>query len=93
MDEISDNLIVMATHTGRFGQDFTDVDMDMIDNYFYYDMDYGADEFFTHRDKVQLGGRMWVEISVDTTVKGLGIFEIPVTVKVKRSGVSEVYWK
>ena len=93
MDEISDNLIVMATHTGRFGQDFTDVDMDMIDNYFYYDMDYGADEFFTHRDKVQLGDRMWVEISVDTTVKGLGIFEIPVTVKVKRSGVSEVYWK
>ena len=93
MDEITDNLIVMATHTGRFGEEFTDVDLDMIDNYFYYDMDYGADEFYTNRDKVQLGDKMWVEISVDTTVKGLGVFEIPVTLKVKRSGVSEMYWK
>ena len=93
MDEITDNLIVIATHTGRFGEEFTDVDMDMIDNYFYYDMDYGADEFYTNRDKVQLGDKMWVEISVDTTVKGLGVFEIPVTLKVKRSGVSEMYWK
>ena len=93
MDQIADNLIVAATHSGRFGEDFTDVDMDMIDNYFYYDIDYGADEFFTYMDKVQLGDRMWVEISIDTTVKGLGVFEIPVTLKVKRSGISEVYWR
>lgn len=93
MDQIADNLIVAATHSGGFGEDFTDVDMDMLDNYFYYDIDYGADEYFTSYDQVQLGDRMWVEISVDTTVKGLGIFEIPVTVKVKRSGISEVYWR
>lgn len=61
--------------------------------YLYYDIDYGADEFFTYMDKVQLGDRMWVEISIDTTVKGLGVFEIPVTLKVKRSGISEVYWR
>ena len=93
MDQIADNLIVAATHSGRFGEDFTDVDMDMIDNYFYYDIDYGAEEFFTYMDKVQLGDRMWVEIWVDTSIKGLGIFEIPVTVKVKRFGISEAYWK
>lgn len=93
MDQIADNLIVAATHSGRFGEEFTDVDMDMIDNYFYYDLDYGAEEFFTYMDKVQLGDRMWVEIWVDTSVKGLGIFEIPVTVKVKRFGISEAYWK
>ena len=93
MDQIADNLIVAATHSGRFGEEFTDVDMDMIDNYFYYDLDYGAEEFFTYMDKVQLGDRMWVEIWVDTSVKGLGIFEIPVTVKVKRFGISEVYWR
>ena len=93
MDQIADELIVMATHTGRFGEEFTSVDMDMIDNYYYYDMDYGAEEFFTNRDKVQLGKRMWVEISVDTEVKGLGIFKIPLTLKVKRSGISERYWK
>lgn len=93
MDQIADELIVIATHTGRFGEEFTSVDMDMIDNYYYYDMDYGAEEFFTNRDKVQLGKRMWVEISVDTEVKGLGIFKIPLTLKVKRSGISERYWK
>lgn len=93
MDQIADELIVAATQSGRFGEDFTDVDMYMLDNYFYYDIDYGADEYFTADDKVQLGDRMWVEISIDTTVKGLGIFEIPVTVKVKRFGISEAYWK
>lgn len=93
MDQIADELIVMATHTGRFGEEFTSVDMDMIDNYYYYDMDYGAEEFFTNRDKVQLGKRMWVEISVDTEVKGLGVFKIPITLSVRRSGISEVYWK
>lgn len=93
MDEITDNLIVMATHTGRFGDEFSDMDSVLLDDYFYYDLDYGADEYFTSDDKVQLGDKMWVEISVDTTVKGLGVFEIPVTLKVKRSGISEVYWK
>lgn len=93
MDQIADNLIIAATHSGEFGEDFSDVDMDMIDNYFYYELDYGAEEFFTSGEKVQLGDRMWVEIWVDTSVKGLGIFEIPVTVKVKRFGISEAYWK
>lgn len=92
MDQIADNLIIAATHSGEFGEDFSDVDMDMIDNYFYYELDYGAEEFFTSGEKVQLGDRMWVEIWVDTSVKGLGIFEIPVTVKVKRFGISEAYW-
>ena len=93
MDQIADNLIIAATHSGGFGEDFTDVDMDMIDNYFYYDMDYGADDYFDGEEKVQLGDKMWVEISVETSVKGLGIFEIPVTVKVRRSGISEAYWR
>ena len=92
MDQIADNLIIAATHSGSFGEDFTDVDMDMIDNYFYYDIDYGAEEFFTSGEKVQLGDRMWVEISVDTEIKGLGVFKIPITLSVRRSGISEVYW-
>ena len=93
MDQIADELIVAATHSGRFGEDFGDVDSALIDDYFYYDLDYGADEYFSDNEKVQLGDKMWVEISVDTHVKGLGMFEIPLTLKVKRSGISEVYWK
>ena len=93
MDQIADNLIVAATQSGGFGEGFTDMDMNMMDNYFYYDMEYGAEEYCSINHDVQLGDMLWVEISVDTTVKGLGIFEIPVTVKVKRSGISEVYHK
>jgi len=93
MDQIADELIVVATHTGRFGWEFAEIDNDLLEDYFYYDIDYGADNYFTSGDKVQLGDKMWVEISVDTSVKGLGIFEIPVTLRVKRSGISEAYWR
>jgi len=36
---------------------------------------------------------MTVKIDVTTHLKGLGIFKIPVTVSVTRSGISEKYWK
>ena len=93
MDQIADNLIVVATHTGQFGDEYWAVDDTLMDEYFYYDLDYGADEYYSSDKKVQLGDEMWVVVSVQTTVKGLGIFEIPVILDVKRSGLSEVYWR
>ena len=94
MDQIADDLIVVATHTGRFGDDFWEVDDELVEQYFFYDISYGADKYFTtEHDKVQLGDKMWVKIYYDTTIKGLGIFEIPIRVSVKRSGISERYWK
>ena len=66
----------------------------MLNEYFYYDINYGADKYFnsTYR-RVQLGDKMWVEVSVQTYVKGLGVFKIPVTLSVRKSGLSEKYWK
>lgn len=93
MDQIADDLIVIATHTGQFGDEFWNMDETLVDDYFYYEISHGADEFYSSDEKVQLGGRMWVEVWVTTNLKGLGVFEIPVTVKVKRSGISEVYFK
>ena len=94
MDQIADELIEAATYAGCFADDFWHADSDMLDQYYYYDIDYGADRYFnsTYR-RVQLGERMWVEISKQTYIKGLGAFKIPVTVKVKKSGLSEKYWK
>ena len=93
MDQIADELIEAATFSGEFNDDFTDTDMAMLDDYYYYDIDYGADEYFnTAYQRVQLGDRMWVKISVDTYIKGLGI-KIPITLTVKKSGLSEKYWK
>ena len=94
MDQIADELIEAATYAGCFDDDFWHADSDMLDQYYYYGIDYGADRYFnsTYR-RVQLGERMWVEISKHTYVKGLGVFKIPVTVTVRKSGLSERYWK
>ncbi len=94
MDQIADELIEVATYTGCFGDEFRSRDSDMLAQYYYYDIEIDADEYFNaayHR--VQLGHVMRVTISVDTYVKGLGIFKIPVTLSVTRSGLSQKYWK
>ena len=67
MDQIADELIEAATYAGCFDDDFWHADSDMLDQYYYYDIDYGADRYFnsTYR-RVQLGERMWVEISKHT---------------------------
>ncbi len=94
MDQIADELIEAATYSGCFSTDFWDRDSDMIGEYFFYGLAYGADNYYnTTYKRVQLGNKMWVEVSVDTYVKGLGVFKIPVTLTVKRSGLSQKYWK
>lgn len=94
MDQIADDLIEAATYAGCFDDDFWNADGDMLDQYYYYDIDYGADRYFNSvYGRVQLGERMWVKISKHTSIKGLGLFKIPVTVSVKKSGLSERYWK
>lgn len=94
MDQIADELIESATYSGCFDDDFWDRDTEMLDDYYYYDINYGAEKYYNSTyQRVQLGDTMWVEISVRTYVKGVGAFKIPVTVTVKRSGISERYWK
>jgi hypothetical protein len=94
MDQIAEDLIESATYTGEFSDDFWNANSYNLEKYYDYEVDYGADEYFnTGYNRVQLGKRMWVTVSKETYVKGLGIFKIPVTVSVTRSGLSERYWK
>ena len=94
MDRIADELIESAAYSGEFGEDFLDTDTYLKNEYFYYETDCGSDSYFNSALKrVQLGERMWVSISKDTYVKGLGVFKIPVTLTVTKSGLSEKYWK
>ena len=94
LDQVADELIEAATYSGEFRSDFNKADNAMMEDYFKYDLDWGADKFFnTALGRVQLGDRMWIEVSYDTYIKGLGVFKIPVTVTVKKSGLSERYWK
>ena len=94
LDQIADELIEEATYRGAFDGEFSMRDDAMMDQFFYYDIETGADKYFnTSLRRVQLGDPMWVKVSVDTYIKGLGVFKIPVTVTVKKSGLSERYWK
>ena len=94
LDQVAEELIETATYSGRFDDEFYDRDMNMLDQYFYYDIDYGADKYYNATyQKVQLGDPMWVTVSVETYLKGFGEIKIPVTVSVTRSGISQHYWK
>jgi len=96
LDEIADELIETAAYTGCFGAEFQACEQDLHDRYGAYTflMDYDAPEYYNltyHR--VQLGHTMYVAVSVNTDIQGLGIFRIPVTLVVKKSALSEQYWK
>ena len=94
MDEICDELIETATYTGEFRSDFWDRDRELLDGYYYYGIDRTAEKFYNSSyQRVQLGDTMTVTIDVRTYIKGLGVFKIPVTVSVTKSGISEKYWK
>ncbi len=94
MDQIADEILEASTYSGCFGNDSQDAYERMLDEYYDFDLDFGADEYFNSTYKrVQLGHVMWVEISVTTEIKGLGVFKIPVTLTVHRSGLSQKYWK
>ena len=94
LGQIADELLEVATFNGSFGDEFWARDDDLLDEYFYYDIDYDAEEYFNSAyERVQLGKVMSVTVTVHTNVKGLGVFKIPVTLNVTRSGISQKYWK
>ena len=94
MDQIAGDLIEAATYAGEFNEDFWNADSYNLEQYYDYSVQYDADEYFNSSyHRVQLGERMWVTVSKDTYIKGLGIFRIPITVSVTKSGLSERYWK
>lgn len=94
LDQIADEILEASTYSGAFGGESQDAYERMLDQYYDFDLDIGADEYFnSYYKRVQLGHPMYVTVSVDTYIKGLGVFKIPVTVTVTRSGLSQKYWK
>lgn len=94
LDEIADNILEAATESGAFSTEYQSMVSTMKNDYYAFNATYGADRFFNSSLKrIQLGEKMWVTVSYTTKVKGLGVFEIPVTITVKKTGLSEKYWK
>lgn len=93
MDRIAEDLLESATYSGCFGSEFEARAEALREDHFDFDLDYGADEWFNSTYKrVQLGSVMWVEITVSTEISA-GVINIPITVPVRKSGLSEKYWK
>lgn len=94
LDEISGQLIETATFNGCFDTAFDKRAEDLQNRFFQFDVETDAQEYFnTSYKRVQLGDKMEVTVSVETYVRGLGVFKIPITVTSHRSGISEKYWK
>lgn len=94
LDSIADGLIEAATYEGMFRGRFDEVNELMTEQYGAYGLECGADRYFNSLyGKVQLGEPMRVTVSKQTYIKGLGVFRIPVTVSVRKTGLSEKYWK
>lgn len=94
LDEISGQLIELATFKGSFDESF-DERVEILKYVFFdFEVTTSAETYFNAAyKKVQLGDKMDVTVSVQTYVQGLGIFKIPITVTSHRSGISEKYWK
>lgn len=94
LDEISGQLIETATFNGCFDSEFDERVESLQNQFFDFQVDTDAESYFnSHYKRVQLGDQMDVYVSVETYIKGLGMFRIPVTVTSHRSGISEKYWK
>lgn len=94
LDEISGQLIETATFNGCFDSEFDERVESLQNQFFGFEVQTSADEYFNASyERVQLGDKMDVYVSVQTYVRGLGVFKIPITVTSHRSGISEKYWK
>ena len=94
LDRIADEILDASTYSGAFGTEAQDACERMRDEYYVFNLEMDADEYYnTAYKRVQLGHAMYVTVSVDTYIKGLGVFKIPITVSVTRSGLSQKYWK
>ena len=94
MDEITEQLIEVATTNGCFGDEFNDRAAALKEQFFDFDVAVSADSWYNASYKrVQLGKTMKVTISVHTKLIGVGVVEIPITATSTRSGLSQHYWK
>lgn len=94
LDEISEQLIEVATYNGCFGDEFNERVDSLQEQLFDFEVETSASRYYNAAyKKVQLGNTMKVTVKVHTRVVGIGIVNIPVTCTSTRSGISEHYWK
>lgn len=94
MEEMSNQLIEVATYTGGFGAEFQEL-AHSLETQYGYTVETGAERYFQEsQGQVQLGDTMTVQVTATSSLRGLGaVGNIPITATVRKSGISEKYWK
>ena len=95
LDHYAKEMIEVCASTGKTGIEATERATELDDEVgFSPTVSYTGTEYFNTSNKtVQYGELIVVTVTYQTTVKGLGVFEIPVTLTAKHSGLSRRYWK
>ncbi len=92
VDVVCNNILEAATASGRFGTEVQDTIADMKDQYFDFSYALSADRYYSGRS-IQLGEKMTVTVRLNTTFQLFGDIQVPMTITVTKSGLSERYWK
>jgi hypothetical protein len=89
LGDYSDELIRVAEVSGRAGAETTSMETKLKN-----DLRISPTVSWSPRNtKVQLGSEILLDVSGKVTVGIAGFVKFPVTLKCKRTGISEVYWK
>ncbi len=92
VDVVCDNILEAATASGRFDTEVHSMAAAMKAQYF--DFDYQTQAAHYHSGKcVQLGEPMTVTVKLHTYFQLFGDIQVPMTITVTKSGLSERYWK
>ncbi len=95
LDYYAKEMIEVCASTGRTGEEANQRAAEL-DNEVGLSpiVSYAGTEYFNSSNKtVQYGELIVVTVTCQTTVRGIGVFEIPVTLTAKHSGLSRKYWK
>lgn len=94
MEEVGNQLVEVATYSGQFGEEFQQL-AEKLERDFGYQVQVEAQRYFdAAKGRVQLGDGMTVEVTAVTSLQGFGgAVELPITARVRKSGLSEKYWK
>lgn len=95
MDHFAKELIDTATVYGRTNKQTVERYDELCDELgINPTVSYSGTQYYNgSTEKVQLGETIYVTLSYQTYIRGLGVFQIPVTLKANFSGLSQKYWK
>lgn len=94
MQYMCEELVDTATTSGRIGTEVNERYDELCEEVgFEPSLSWNATYFNTSKKQVQFGDSIALTLSHEITLQGFGVFKLPFSVTVTKSGLSRVYWK